>query len=41
MSDQLTSFELMNQLLYINFPSLEGKIFQKKLKSTLLSSVAF
>ena len=40
MSYHLTSFELTNQLLYINFPSLELKIFQKDLKSTLPSSVA-
>ena len=31
---------LINQLLYINFPSLERKIFLKHLKSTLPSSVA-
>ena len=36
----LTAFELINQLLYINFPSLERKIFQKDLKSMLSSSVA-
>ena len=30
----LTAFELINQLLYINFPSLEPKIFLKDLKST-------
>ena len=36
----LTAFELTNQLLYMNFPSLEGKIFQKDQKSTLPSSVA-
>ena len=40
MSYDLTAFELINQLLYINFPSLERKIFQKDLKSTLPSSVA-
>ena len=34
----LTAFELTNQLLYMNFPSLERKIFQKDLKSTLLWS---
>ena len=35
----LTAFELTNQLLYINFPSLEHNIFQKDPKSTFLSSV--
>ena len=40
MSYHLTAFELTNQLLYINFPSLERKIFQKDLKFTLPSSVA-
>ena len=35
-----TALELTNQLLYMNFPSLEHKIFQKNLKSTLPSSVA-
>ena len=40
MSYHLTAFELTNQLLYTNFPSLERKIFQKDLKSTLPSSVA-
>ena len=40
MSCYLTAFELTNQLLYMNFPSLERKIFQKDLKSTLPSSVA-
>ena len=36
----LTAFVLTNQLLYMNFPSLESKIFQKDLKSMLPSSVA-
>ena len=37
----LTAFELTNQLLYMNFPSLErSKIFQRDLKSMLPSSVA-
>ena len=40
MSYHLTVFKLTNQLLYVNFPSLERKIFQKDLKSTLPSSVA-
>ena len=40
MSYHLTAFELTNQLLYMNFPSLERKSFQKNLKSTLPSSVA-
>ena len=35
----LTGFELTNQLLYINFPSLEHKIFHKDQKSVLMSSV--
>ena len=39
MSDHLTAFEVTNQLLYMNFPSLERKIFQKNLESTLPSSV--
>ena len=39
MSYHLTAFELTNQLLYINFQSLERKIFQKDLKSSLLSSL--
>ena len=39
-SCHLSAFELMNQLLYINFPSLKRKIFPKDLKSTLPSSVA-
>ena len=38
MSYRLTAFELTNHLLYINFPSLEHKILQKNLKSTLASS---
>ena len=40
MSYHLTASELTYQLLYIKFPSLERKIFQKDLKSTLPSSVA-
>ena len=40
MSYHLIAFELTNQLLYINFPSLEHKIFQEDQKSTLPSSVA-
>ena len=40
MSYHLTTFELINQPLYINFQNLKGKIFQKDQKSTLLSSVA-
>ena len=40
MSYHLLAFELTNQLLYMNFPSLERKIFQNNLKSTLPSSVA-
>ena len=40
MSYHLTAFELTNQLLYMNFPSLERKIFQKNLKSMLPLSVA-
>ena len=40
MSYHLTAFELTNQLLYMNFQSLDCKIFQKDLKSTLPSSVA-
>ena len=40
MSCYLAAFELTNQLLYMNFSSLERKIFQKDLKSTLPSSVA-
>ena len=36
----LIASELINQLLYINFPSLKRKILLKDLKSTLLSSVA-
>ena len=38
-SYHLTSFQLTNQLLYMNFPSLECKISQKNLKSPLVSSV--
>ena len=40
MSCHLTAFELTNQLLCMNFPSLKHKIFQKDLKSMLPSSVA-
>ena len=40
MSYHLIAFEVINQLLYINFPSLERKTFLKDLKSTLPSSVA-
>ena len=40
MSYYLTAFELTNQLLYMNFPSLERKNVQKDLKSTLPSSLA-
>ena len=40
MSYHLTAFEVTNQLLYMKFASLERKIFQKDLKSTLRSSVA-
>ena len=40
MSYHLTAFKLTNQLLFINFPSLQHKILQKDLKSTLTSSVA-
>ena len=40
MSYHLIASEIINQLLYINFPSLEHKIFLKYLKSTLPSSVA-
>ena len=39
MSYYLTAFELTNQLLYLNFPSLERKIFQTDHKSTFPSSV--
>ena len=38
--NNFTAFELINQLLYINFPSLKRKIFLKDLKSTLSSSAA-
>ena len=38
MSYHLTAFELTNQLLCMNFPSLERQIFQKHLMSTLPSS---
>ena len=40
MSYHLTAFELTNQLLYMNFPSLERKMFQKNLNSMLPSCVA-
>ena len=40
MSYYLTAFELINQVLYINFPSLECEIFIKDLKSTLPLSLA-
>ena len=36
----VTVFEPISQLLFINFPSLEHKIFLKDLKSTLPASVA-
>ena len=39
-SYHLTTFDLINQLLYNNFQNLERKIFQKDLKSTLPLSVA-
>ena len=39
MSYHVTAFELTNQLLYLNFPSLERKIFQTDHKSMLPSSV--
>ena len=39
-SYHLTAFELINQLPYINFPTLNVD-FLKDLKSTLSSSVAF
>ena len=38
-SYHLTALQLINQLLYIKFPSLECKIFLKDLNSTLPSSV--
>ena len=40
MSDHLIAFELTNQLLCMDFPSLERKNFKKDLKSTLPSSLA-
>ena len=40
MSYHLRAFELINQLFYVNFPSLERRFFQKDLKSMLPSSVA-
>ena len=39
-SYHLTAFDLISQLFYINFSSLERKSFLKDLKSTLLSSTA-
>ena len=39
MSCHLTALELINQLLSINFPDRERKIFLKDLKSMLPSSV--
>ena len=39
-SYHLTAFELMNQLLYINFLSLERNFFLKDLKYTMPLSVA-
>ena len=36
----LTAFEPTNQLLYVNFPSLRRKSFQKDQKSTLPPSIA-
>ena len=39
MSYYVTAFELTDQLLYLNSPSLEHKIFQTDHKSMLLSSV--
>ena len=40
MSYHLATFELINQVLYVNFPSLERKILLKDLTPTLPSSVA-
>ena len=40
MSYHLIAFELINQLLCIDFPSPERKIFLADLKSTLPSSAA-
>ena len=40
MAHHLIAFELIIQLFYINFPSLQSKTFLKDVKSTLLSSVA-
>ena len=39
-SHHLAAFKLINQLLYIIFPSFECRIFFKDLKSTLPSYVA-
>ena len=39
-SYHLAAFKLINQLLYINFPCFESRIFLKDLKSTLPSYVA-
>ena len=39
-SHDLIAFELINPLLYINFPSFDRKFFLEDLKYTLLSSVA-
>ena len=40
-SYHVTAFELMNPLLYINFPSFERVIVSKDLKCTLPWSVTF
>ena len=40
MSYHLAAFELINQRLYVNFLSLERKIFLQDLKSMFPSSVA-
>ena len=40
MSYHLAAFELINQSLYVNFPSLERKMFVKDLKPTLPSYLA-
>ena len=37
MSYHLKTFEITNQLVFMNYPSLERKIFQKNLTSRLLS----
>ena len=39
LSYNLTAFELINQLLYINFQNLDHTIFQKYLKSILMESL--